>query len=101
MTKRKLIKGTHKGAPSTRYVFLSFPDLSLCRLSRDTNDDNATFARRRRRRCFFAKSSISLNFDRSFFSFLPVSLRRYEIFGGDEFFFLFFSKEEERKRESV
>ena len=109
MTKRKLIKGTHKGAPSTRYVFLSFPDLSLplslflslslCRLSRDTNDDNATFARRRC--CFFAKSSISLNFDRSFFSFLPVSLRRYEIFGGDEFFFLFFSKEEERKRESV
>ena len=29
MTKRKLIKGTHKGAPSTRFVFLSFPDLSL------------------------------------------------------------------------
>ena len=83
---------------SSLSLFLS---LSLCRLSRDTNDDNATFARRRRRRCFFAKSSISLNFDRSFFSFLPVSLRRYEIFGGDEFFFLFFSKEEERKRESV
>ena len=81
---------------SSLSLFLS---LSLCRLSRDTNDDNATFARRRR--CFFAKSSISLNFDRSFFSFLPVSLRRYEIFGGDEFFFLFFSKEEERKRESV
>jgi hypothetical protein len=83
---------------SSLSLFLS---LSLCRLSRDTNDDNATFARRRRRRCFFAKSSISLNFDRSFFSFLPVSLRRYEIFGGDEFFFLFFSKEEERKRERL
>jgi len=70
MTKRKLTKGTHKGAPSTRFVFLSFPDLSLplplslslCRLSRDiANDDNATFARRCCR-CFFAKSSISLNF---------------------------------------
>ena len=36
--------------------------LSLCRLSRDiANDDNATFARRCCR-CFFAKSSISLNF---------------------------------------
>ena len=75
-----------------------FLSLSLCRLSRDTNDDNATFARRRRRRCFFAKSSISLNFDRSFFSFLPVSLRRYEIFGGDEFFLSFFFKRRRAKK---
>ena len=78
---------------SSLSLFLS---LSLCRLSRDTNDDNATFARRRC--CFFAKSSISLNFDRSFFSFLPVSLRRYEIFGGDEFFFLFFFKRRRAKK---